>query len=193
MKVDKKTIHEFGVLPKNTKLHTYTSQESTSSVSSDISTSVNPSRTIGVIAPVLEDVRGEQGLCKVLMVGCGTTLDSIIDEANKRFRGSHQITAASTDKEFRPYDCILAADEYDCFVIHWDPEEFEEELIEITENICDGKLDVIVCCEPDVRTLKRCLHCLRQGGTLVTTQDANDKENVKALARRKKQTIIKDL
>ncbi|XP_014670695.1 PREDICTED: uncharacterized protein LOC106811542 isoform X2 [Priapulus caudatus] len=189
MKIDSRTTNAYGVTPTNPKLRTFTTQDSIASISSECSSiSLDPSRTISAIEPILDSIKGAQGLCKVLMVGCGTTLDSIIDEANKRFRGSHLITAAATD-----YDCILAADEYECFVIHWDPEEFEEELIEITENICYGKLDVIVCCEPNIRVLKRCLYCLTEGGTLITTSDANLKESVRTLANKNKQIIMPEL
>ncbi|XP_014670697.1 PREDICTED: uncharacterized protein LOC106811543 [Priapulus caudatus] len=188
MKVDQKTVHEFGVLPKNHKLPTFSSQESTSS---DISCpTLNPSRTVSIIAPVLDEIKSEKGSCPctVLMVGCGQALDKVIDEANKRFKGTHQIVAAATD-----YDCILSADEYDCFVIHWDPQEFEQELISITENICCGSLDVIVLLEPCVRSLKRCLNCLKQGGTVITARDANVTASVRALASKKQQIIMQEL
>lgn len=47
------------------------------------------------------------GPCNVLMVGSGATLDKVIDEANKKFRGSHQIVAAATDVSTRIYYKII--------------------------------------------------------------------------------------
>lgn len=184
MVVDRKG-DTFGIIPKMPRM-------GDSAESDDIMCINNssPIRTVDIITLTVDAVKAEKGCCNVLMVGCSNVLDQTLDEANKRFKGSVKFTAATTDCD---YDHIFSADEYECFVVHWDPREHEQTLIELTGVVCCGGLDVVVCCEPSTRILKRCLGCLKKGGTLITRQSANITSQVYDVAKARNQSIKLEL
>lgn len=63
MKIDKNAIEQFGVQPRNPKLHMFASQESTTSEND-----LNAGKIVTMIAPVLEAAKIQKGgSCKCLL------------------------------------------------------------------------------------------------------------------------------
>ncbi|XP_076751114.1 death resistor Adh domain containing target isoform X1 [Xylocopa sonorina] len=124
--------------------------------------------------------RGENSVCKILIVGTGGLALWALRIAAYHFSNMKDrvtITIASLKD-----DGLLMAQEfkrilspYRVNVVQWNENLYEKQLIERTMDACQGKVDVVIDFGTTSRSLHRSMQCLSKGGVVFVIKEVADR------------------
>ncbi|XP_063219669.1 uncharacterized protein LOC134529469 [Bacillus rossius redtenbacheri] len=125
------------------------------------------------VAKVLKE-RGENAVCKVLIVGTGGLALWALRIAGHLFNNikDHvRITVAS----LRDEGFVLAKECEKVNVVQWNEDVYEKQLIERTKDACGGTVDVVIDFGTTSRSLHRSLQCLNKGGVVFISSEVAER------------------
>ncbi|XP_020708813.1 uncharacterized protein LOC105687351 isoform X2 [Athalia rosae] len=118
--------------------------------------------------------RGDNSVCKILIVGTGGLALWAMRIAAYHFSNMKNrvtITIASLKD-----DGLLMAKEFKSVnVVQWNEDLYEKQLIERTMDACQGLVDVVIDFGTTSRSLHRSLQCLGRGGVVFVIREVADR------------------
>nr|AAY63990.1 putative zinc-dependent alcohol dehydrogenase [Lysiphlebus testaceipes] len=118
--------------------------------------------------------RGENGVCKILIVGTGGLALWALRIAAYYFSNMQSkvtITIASLKD-----DGLKMAQEFQRVnVVEWNEGLYEKQLIERTMDACQGSVDVVIDFGTTSRSLHRSMQCLTKGGVVFVIKEVADR------------------
>ncbi|XP_018049846.1 PREDICTED: uncharacterized protein LOC108688202 isoform X2 [Atta colombica] len=124
--------------------------------------------------------RGENSVCKILVVGTGGLALWALRIASYHFSNMRDrvTTTIATLKD----DGLLIAQEfqrrhigYRVNVVQWNEDLYEKQLIERTMDACGGQVDVVIDFGTTSRNLHRSMQCLSKGGVVFVIKEVADR------------------
>jgi len=118
--------------------------------------------------------RGDNGLCKILIVGTGGLALWAMRIASHHYQSMKDkvsITVASLKDE----GFLLAKEYKEVNVVQWNEDLYENQIIERTKDACDGTVDIVIDFGTTSRSLHRSLQCLSQGGVVFISSEVAEK------------------
>lgn len=125
----------------------------------------------------VEDIlrqRGENGVCKILIVGTGGLALWAMRIASHHFKDTKmrvQLTVASLKDE----GFLMAKEFKTVNVVQWSEDLYERQLIERTIDACNGEVDIVIDFGTTSRSLHRSLQCLSKGGVVFMCSEVAEK------------------
>ncbi|XP_034251512.1 quinone oxidoreductase isoform X1 [Thrips palmi] len=125
----------------------------------------------------VEDIlrqRGEDGVCKILIVGTGGLALWAMRIASHHFKDTKmrvQLTVASLKDE----GFLMAKEFKTVNVVQWSEDLYERQLIERTTDACNGEVDIVIDFGTTSRSLHRSLQCLSKGGVVFMCSEVAEK------------------
>lgn len=124
--------------------------------------------------------RGENSVCKILIVGTGGLALWAIRIAAYHF--SHMKDRVTITIASLKDDGLMLAQEYQrlCYgysvnVVQWSEDLYEKQLIERTMDACQGLVDVVIDFGTTSRSLHRSIQCLSKGGVVFVIREVADR------------------
>ncbi|XP_011872437.1 PREDICTED: uncharacterized protein LOC105564578 isoform X4 [Vollenhovia emeryi] len=126
--------------------------------------------------------RGEDSVCKILVVGTGGLALWALRIASYHFSNMRDkvTTTIATLKD----DGLLIAQEYQrnsrhvryrVNVVQWNEDLYEKQLIERTMDACGGQVDVVIDFGTTSRNLHRSMQCLNKSGVVFVIKEVADR------------------
>ncbi|KYN16503.1 hypothetical protein ALC57_11227, partial [Trachymyrmex cornetzi] len=118
--------------------------------------------------------RGENSVCKILVVGTGGLALWALRIASYHFSNMRDrvTTTIATLKD----DGLLIAQEFQRVnVVQWNEDLYEKQLIERTMDACGGQVDVVIDFGTTSRNLHRSMQCLSKGGVVFVIKEVADR------------------
>ncbi|XP_021915156.1 synaptic vesicle membrane protein VAT-1 homolog-like [Zootermopsis nevadensis] len=118
--------------------------------------------------------RGDNGLCKILIVGTGGLALWAMRIAGHHYQTMKEkvsITVASLKDE----GFLLAKEYKKVNVVQWNEDLYEKQLIERTKDACQGAVDIVIDFGTTSRSLHRSLQCLSKGGVVFISSEVAEK------------------
>lgn len=118
--------------------------------------------------------KGDNGLCKILIVGTGGLALWAMRIAGHHYQSMKDkvsITVASLKDE----GFLLAKEYKEVNVVQWNEDLYENQIIERTKDACDGTVDIVIDFGTTSRSLHRSLQCLSQGGVVFVSSEVAEK------------------
>ncbi|XP_024882276.1 uncharacterized protein LOC112461308 isoform X1 [Temnothorax curvispinosus] len=118
--------------------------------------------------------RGENSVCKILVVGTGGLALWALRIASYHFSNMRDkvTTTIATLKD----DGLLIAQEVQRVnVVQWNEDLYEKQLIERTMDACGGQVDVVIDFGTTSRNLHRSMQCLSKGGVVFVIKEVADR------------------
>ncbi|XP_071439287.1 NADP-dependent alcohol dehydrogenase C 1 isoform X2 [Hetaerina americana] len=118
--------------------------------------------------------KGENGICKILIVGTGGLALWMMRIASHQFSATSDrvsITVASLKDE----GFLLAKEHKRVNVVQWNEDLYEKQLIERTMDACQGEVDIVIDFGTTSRSLHRSLQCLGKGGVVFISHEVADR------------------
>ncbi|KYQ52689.1 hypothetical protein ALC60_08183 [Trachymyrmex zeteki] len=128
----------------------------------------------GKILQALLKERGENSVCKILVVGTGGLALWALRIASYHFSNMRDrvTTTIATLKD----DGLLIAQEFQRVnVVQWNEDLYEKQLIERTMDACGGQVDVVIDFGTTSRNLHRSMQCLSKGGVVFVIKEQSIK------------------
>lgn len=118
--------------------------------------------------------RGENSVCKILVVGTGGLALWALRIASYHFSNMRDrvTTTIATLKD----EGLLIAQEFQRVnVVQWNEDLYEKQLIERTMDACGGQVDVVIDFGTTSRNLHRSMQCLSKGGVVFVIKEVADR------------------
>ncbi|XP_011690856.1 PREDICTED: uncharacterized protein LOC105451860 isoform X1 [Wasmannia auropunctata] len=118
--------------------------------------------------------RGENSVCKILVVGTGGLALWALRIASYHFSNMRDrvTTTIATLKD----DGLQIAQEFQRVnVVQWNEDLYEKQLIERTMDACGGQVDVVIDFGTTSRNLHRSMQCLSKGGVVFVIKEVADR------------------
>uniref|UniRef100_A0A1B0GBU7 Enoyl reductase (ER) domain-containing protein n=1 Tax=Glossina morsitans morsitans TaxID=37546 RepID=A0A1B0GBU7_GLOMM len=131
---------------------------------------------IGMLKERSSDANDSKKKCKILIVGTGGLALWAVRIASYHFASTGannyiDVTVASLrDEGFR-----LATEMKSVSVVQWNECLYEPQLIERTQNMCGGPVDVVIDFGTTSRSLHRSLHCLSKVGVVLISEEVAER------------------
>lgn len=125
------------------------------------------------VEKILEQ-KGENEICKILIVGTGGLALWMMRIASHHFSSTHDrvsITVASLKDE----GFLLAKEHKRVNVVQWNEDLYEKQLIERTMDACQGEVDIVIDFGTTSRSLHRSLQCLGKGGVVFISHEVAER------------------
>lgn len=128
-----------------------------------------------IVSNLLKE-RGDNSLCKILVVGTGGLALWAVRIATYHFCNSEcrdrvQITVASLKDE----GFMLAKEIENVNIVQWNEDLYEKQLIERTKDACNGPVDIVIDFGTTSRSLHRSMQCLTKGGLVLVSDEVAEK------------------
>ncbi|XP_066997328.1 uncharacterized protein Drat [Anabrus simplex] len=133
--------------------------------------------TVVTVRQYVENIlktKGDDGLCKILIVGTGGLALWTLRIAAHHFRNASSrvsITVASLKDE----GFLLAKECDKVNVVQWNEDVYEKQLIERTKDACKGEVDIVIDYGTTSRSLHRSLQCLNKGGAVFISHEVAER------------------
>lgn len=118
--------------------------------------------------------RGENSLCKILIVGTGGLALWALRIAAYHFTNMKDRVAIAV-ATLKDDGLILAQEFQRVNVVQWSEDLYERQLIERTIDACQGPVDVVIDFGTTSRSLHRSLQCLTKGGVVFVIKEVADR------------------
>ncbi|XP_017878073.1 quinone oxidoreductase isoform X2 [Ceratina calcarata] len=118
--------------------------------------------------------RGENSVCKILIVGTGGLALWALRIAAYHFSNTKDrvtITIASLKDD----GLTMAQEVQRVNVVQWSEDLYEKQLIERTMDACQGHVDIVIDFGTTSRSLHRSMQCLSKGGVVFVIKDVADR------------------
>ncbi|XP_077258978.1 death resistor Adh domain containing target isoform X2 [Temnothorax americanus] len=118
--------------------------------------------------------RGENSVCKILVVGTGGLALWALRIASYHFsnmRDNVTITIATLKDD----GLLIAQEVQRVNLVQWNEDLYEKQLIERTMDACGGQVDVVIDFGTTSRNLHRSLQCLSKGGVVFVIKEVADR------------------
>ncbi|XP_012529330.2 uncharacterized protein LOC105832700 [Monomorium pharaonis] len=118
--------------------------------------------------------RGENSVCKILVVGTGGLALWALRIASYHFSNMKDrvTTTIATLKD----EGLLIAQEFQRVnVVQWNEDLYEKQLIERTMDACGGQVDAVIDFGTTSRNLHRSMQCLSKGGVVFVIKEVADR------------------
>ncbi|KAK0168474.1 hypothetical protein PV327_002268 [Microctonus hyperodae] len=118
--------------------------------------------------------RGDNGVCKILIVGTGGLALWTLRIAAYYFH-SMQDKVTITVASLRDDGLLMAQEFQRINVVEWNERLYEKQLIERTMDACQGLCDIVIDFGTTSRSLHRSMQCLSKNGVVFVIKDVADR------------------
>ncbi|TGZ45791.1 uncharacterized protein Drat isoform X1 [Temnothorax longispinosus] len=118
--------------------------------------------------------RGENSVCKILVVGTGGLALWALRIASYHFSNMRD-KVTTTIATLKDEGLLIAQEVQRVNVVQWNEDLYEKQLIERTMDACGGQVDVVIDFGTTSRNLHRSMQCLSKGGVVFVIKEVADR------------------